>query len=399
MRRSTSCILSAAILSLAACNAAPRSGSVTRDSAGVRIVENDHTLPAWGARPWTIPDSPALQIGAVDSEGPDQLYGVTHSRLLPNGDIVIVNSRAQEVRIFDGMGGHKQTIGRSGDGPGEFRSPWQTYSLPGDSLLVIDLYRSVSVFDGDGNYVRRFVPGAIQGEAQGSPEGQFADGTLLFMRYQPQDPSWTGVRRSRVELVRVHLTGEIATNFGLFDEQTVRYGGGPRHLFGAWGRFAPGPNTLIYGPGDRFELREVGFDGRTSSLIRLDVPLRPVTDADKQGFVEAIRERARGTREESMIERLYAEADFPSHFPAHFDIRLDDRSNIWVQDYQPWSARLPRTWYVFAPAGEYLGAIVLPAGFMLHHIARGKVIGRWTDEYDVEYIRVYDIRNYPSGPS
>jgi hypothetical protein len=397
--RITSLLLPAVIFSMAACDAAPRSGSVVRDSAGIRIVENDHTLPAWGDRPWTIPDSPAVQIGAVESAGPDQLYGVTHSRLLANGDIAIVNSRTQEVRIFDGVGGYRRTIGRRGEGPGEFQSPWQTYPIPGDSLVVIDLYRTVSVFDEDGNYGRRFVPGGIQGETQGTPRGQFEDGTLLFMRYQPQDPSWTGVRRSRVELVRVDRTGEIVTNFGLFDEQTVRYGGGAQYLFGAWAHSASAPSSLIYGPGDRFELREIGFDGRTSSLIRLDVPLRAVSDADKHRFIDAIRERTRGTREESSIQRLYAEADFPSHFPAHFDIRVDDRSNIWVQDYQPWTERVPRTWYVFAPTGEYLGAIVLPAGFVVHHIARGKVVGRWTDEFDVEYVRVYEIENHPSGSS
>lgn len=391
--RVTSLLAHTAFFSITGCEAASESGSVVRDSAGISIVENDHTRPAWGERPWTISDSPILQIGAAESTGADQLYGVTYSRLLSNGDIAIVNSRTQEVRIFDSVGRHRRTIGGRGDGPGEFRGPWETYPLPGDSLLVVDLYRAVSVFDGTGNYVRQFVPGRIQGERQGAPLGQFADGSLLFMRYQPQDPSWTGVRRSKVELVRFDVNGELATNFGLFDDQTVRYGGGPQYLFGAWAHSAPASSSVIYGPGDRLELREIGYDGRTSRLIRLDVPLRAITEADKERFLDAIRERARGTREESSIERRFADAEVPSHFPAHFDIRVDDRNQIWVQDYQPWSERVPRTWFVFEPTGTYLGAIALPAGFEVHHIAQGKIVGRWTDEYDVEYVRVYAIEN------
>jgi hypothetical protein len=215
------------------------------------------------------------------------------------------------------------------------------------------------------------------------------------MRYQPQDPSWTGVRTSQVELVRFDLNGEIATNFGLFDDQTVRFGDGPEYLFGAWAHSAPSADALVYGPGDRFELREIGYDGRIARLIRLDVPLRPITDADKDRFVAAIRERVRGTREEASLERRFADAEVASHFPAHFDILVDDRNHVWVQDYQGWLERVPRTWYVFEPEGAYLGALELPAGFDVHHIAQGKVVGRWTDEYDVEYVRVYAIENYP----
>lgn len=377
-----------------ACNgeAEPRAFRV-RDSAGITIVENDHRQPAWGEGGWRLTREPIIQIGSVSSDGPDQLFGVMHSQLLPTGEILIVNSRAQDVRIFDEHGQHRRTIGRRGDGPGEFRSPWQAYPLPGDSLLVIDLYRAVSVFDAQGNYVRRFVPGDTGGERQGAPVGQFADGSLLFRRHQRQDPAWIGVRRSQVELVRFDLSGTLATSFGLFDDQTVRYGGGPQYLFGAWAQSAPLANSIIHGPGDRFELREVATDGRTVRLIRLDLPRRPVTEDDKDAFLESVRERMREQGQLAFFERIYADADAPEHFPAHFDIRVDDSGRIWVQDYRPLSARVERTWYVFDEEGIYLGSVVFPAGFTVHQIARDKVIGRWTDDDDVEYVRVYGIES------
>lgn len=387
--RSAACC--AGVLVLACSGSSEPRGSVVRDSAGIAIVENDHLRPAWGDAGWRLSREPLVQIGSVSSDGPDQLFGVTHSQLLPTGDILIVNSRAQEVRIFDATGQHRRTIGRRGDGPGEFRSPWHAYPLRGDSLLVIDLYRAVSIFDEQGAYVRRFVPGGTAGEMQGAPIGQFADGSLLFQRYQRQDPAWTGLRRSQVELVRFDLNGTLATSFGLFDDQTVRYGGGPQHLFGAWAKSAPLGGSIIYGPGDRFELREVAPDGRTTRLIRLDVPRRPVTEADKDAFLEGVRERMREQGQLAFFERLYADADAPEYFPAHFDIRVDDRGRIWVQDYQPFSARVERTWHVFDAEGMYLGSLPFPAGFTVHQIASDKVVGRWTDDDDVEYVRVYGI--------
>lgn len=366
-------------------------GTVVRDSAGVTIVENDHLQPAWGDAGWRLTRQPLVQIGSVSSDGPDQLFGITQSQLLPSGEILIVNSRAHDVRVFDETGRHRRTIGRRGEGPGEFRSPWHAYPLPGDSLLVVDLYRAVSVFDSQGAYARRFVPDGRGGEMQGAPLGQFADGSLFFRRRQRQDPAWTGLRRSQVELVRVDVNGALATSFGVFDDQTVRYGGGPRHLFGAWAQSAPYGMSIIYGPGDEFELREVNPDGRIVRLIRLDLPRRAVTEADIDAELESMRELMRVEGQLQFFERLYAEADAPEYFPAHSNIRVDDQRRIWVQDYQPFSARVERTWYVFDADGAYLGPVVFPASFAVHQIARGNVIGRWTDDDDVEHVRVYGI--------
>jgi hypothetical protein len=391
-RLSRAAVPAVAVL-IAACSdtSSYHGGPLVWDSAGIAIVDNRHSYPAWGGGGWTLTERPIVQIGAVDSDGPEELYGVTHSRLFPNGDILVVNSRTQEIRIFDEAGRYRTRIGRRGDGPGEFRSPWHAYPGPADSIIVVDLYRSVSVFDDLGTYVRSFVPGGTRGEGQGAPVGQFENGSVLLKRYQPSDPTWTGIVRNQVELVRVDLDGHIVTSFGIFDEQTGRFGGGPQHLFGARAAFAVGANSLYYAPGDQFELREIGQDGQTVRLIRLDVPRRPVTPAEKEAFVANALERAREEGREAAWERLFAGADAASHFPAHSDIQVASGGYLWVEDYQPMHVRLPRRWYVFDPEGTYMGHLTVPAQFRIHQITGDRVIGRWTDEYGVEFIRVYGI--------
>jgi len=140
-------LVAGCVWALAACGAGTGTGSGTvfRDSAGVAIAESDHTRPAWGSDGWRLTDAPLIQVGSVDAEGPEQFLGVMDARLLPNGDLAVVNARLQRVVLFDAQGKHRRTIGRRGDGPGEFREPWKVYPQAGDSLMVVDLYRAVSV--------------------------------------------------------------------------------------------------------------------------------------------------------------------------------------------------------------------------------------------------------------
>lgn len=366
-------------------------GTAVRDSAAIVIVENDHTRPAWGERGLRMSGEPILSIGALDSEGPDQLYRVGGSRRLDDGRIAVLNTGTAEVRFFDGDGRHLSTIGGHGEGPGEFMSPWAVYPHAGDSLLVLDLYRAVSVFDSTGSYARRFVPGEIGGESQGTPVGQFAAGTLLMMQYQRQQPGRTGLGRSMVKLVEVDLDGSVVNTFGDFEDQEVMYGSGSQYLFGAWAHEAAADSTMWYAPGDRFEIREVARDGRTLRLVRLDVPRVPVTQADVDGALDDIRERFRADGQEQMMNRMYADVQHPANFPATFDLMVDDVGNLWVQDYKPYHAPADRTWYAFDPDGSYLGSMVVPARFSVYQIGEDFILGRWTDDLDVEYVRMYRL--------
>ena len=371
-------------------------GTVVRDSAGVRIVENDHTRPAWGeGEGWKLSEEPILRIGSVEGDTAQLLYRVTDSRRLTDGRIAVVNSGTSQVRLYDAGGLLLQTIGGAGDGPGEFRSPWHVHPIAGDSLLVIDLYREISIFDRDGIYAREFLP-AVPEEVQVShglePVDQFGDGTLLFRGHYPLDPSGTGVRRSRIQMIRSHLDESFGGSLGDYDDQAGFPGLQPMYAFFPWAKEAASDTTMWYGPGDRFELREVGFDGALLTIVRLDRAPRPVTQADRNAFRDGYLVMASGPREE-FLRRRVEEVFFPDAFPAHFDLETDPLGNLWVQDYYSFifEERVDRVWTVIDPGGRYLGDVTVPAGLAVHDIGEDYVIGAWTDELGVEFVHVYRI--------
>ncbi len=381
-----------AALLLAGCGAGNGSGTVVRDSAGVTIVENNPARPAWGTEGWRIAEAPLLVVGGEESPvGYANLRGITHTQLLPSGELVVADGEGPQILIFGPDGGFRRSVGRRGDGPGEFRSPYFAYGHRGDSLIVFNLYRSALVYDGAGRFGRSFVPGGVEGETQGVPKGAFGDGTLLFMQYQFGQQPPPGLRRSEVELVRVDLAGGLVQRFGMYAEQTINSGTSQRYLYGPWAHMTAGPDALWYSPGDRIDVQKLDLADSSLRFIRLPLPPRPVTAADVNAEKEAFLERFRGRPEAAAIERMYDDAITAPVFPAHGELRVDDTNHLWVAEFRLWVAQAETPWHVFDPEGHYLGQVLMPGGFYVHQIVGDRVVGRHTDAEGLETARVYRI--------
>jgi len=372
---------------------------MVRDSAGITIVENDHTRPRW-TTPWVLSEEPVLRIGSVEEDTTQLLYRVTDTRRLRDGRVLVVNAGSAEVRIYSAEGQLLQTLGRRGEGPGEFRSPWNAYPLQGDSILIIDLYREVAIFDSDGIFAREFdlnLPEGLLGGESAEPVDQFGDGSLLFRGHSVYDPSRQGVGRNVVPMLRIPLDGTLAGSLGDFLDQTNHYGQPHRdYAFGAWAKEAAADSTMWYGPGDRFELGEVALDGTVLKLVRLNRPARPITEADRDRYREDYSKQMdvwNPGRGEEYWRRMADDALFPDSFPVHHQLETDPLGNVWVQDYRSMLSVTPvdRVWSVFDAKGAYLGEVVVPGGLTVHDIGETHLMGKWTDDLGIEYVHVYEI--------
>ena len=140
-------LLAASIL-LAAC--APESATTpvtVRDSAGVEIVES--TAPMWDpGEEWVVAADPILDLADTGRGAAHEFYRVADARRLVDGRIAV--ALQTEVRLYSDSGAHERTIGREGDGPGEFRRITSLGMLPPDSLVVYDR-RRITVLDSEPN--------------------------------------------------------------------------------------------------------------------------------------------------------------------------------------------------------------------------------------------------------
>lgn len=152
MMRIGPALAAAVMFSLSACSdgsdrapddIAPRVDTI----AGLIRVTNPATAPeAWSFEP-------VLTLGTMgggEADGPEVFGRIASIVSDDEGDVYIADSQALEVRVFDREGNYLRTIGRSGEGPGEFGA-LASLTWNADTLHVLD-WRNARLqrFTGDG---------------------------------------------------------------------------------------------------------------------------------------------------------------------------------------------------------------------------------------------------------
>lgn len=132
--------------------------------------------------------------------------GKVEDLALWGGRLLVVDGMEATLRVFDESGNLIRRIGRTGDGPGEFREPIAAVALQDGRLAVLDRGRMfVSFFDSAGVFTGGWqVPGISPGGLEVLPDG----GLLIAAQI-------TSDRRvvSRFALHVFDLRGEIVASF------------------------------------------------------------------------------------------------------------------------------------------------------------------------------------------
>lgn len=365
---------------LAGCGSeAGGSGVAVRDSAGIRIVENGpiRELPP----AFLISPAPRLDLGGArdtpDEELDPRAPFLRAARLSDGGFAV---SDWSAVKVFDANGRYLSTIGRPGDGPGEFRQLGAVCAAPGDTIVAIGYGAPrVSVFDRAGTHVRTFH--VKDGSVERS--GCFADGSLLIHSHARPDPESTLPPEKAAALDRVNTVSLLAPDgsvLGVLGDFPAESGS---LFFQAVANTVPHGDRVYVGNGERPEIRVYTKTGALVRIIRWQQTRIPVTD-------ELLKERAMGSvprgSPSSVVERRIEFARSrpqPATVPAYFEILVDDAGRIWVEDH-PIEGPAPWRWTVLDSAGRALGRVSLPAvpgarGIRLESVSRNEAQLVWRD--------------------
>ena len=102
-------------------------------------------------KPITVTLKEQWRVGG-ESEEEGELFGlITDIGVHPSGEVYLVDRQLSEVKVFSKSGGFLRTIGREGEGPGEFRRPGDVFFDPDGNLGVVQTQPSrVVMFKPDG---------------------------------------------------------------------------------------------------------------------------------------------------------------------------------------------------------------------------------------------------------
>ena len=134
LRRSAAACIVAATAGCAGDASRPTAEIV--DSAGTRIVTYDLsnvTVPTY-----RFLSDHDLEIGERDGAPEYTFSRIADLAVAEDGRIVVSDGVAQELRVYDASGEFERTIGRQGEGPGEFATAPMITGLAGDTIFVFD---------------------------------------------------------------------------------------------------------------------------------------------------------------------------------------------------------------------------------------------------------------------
>jgi hypothetical protein len=310
----------------------------------------------WGeGEGWELEE--VFRIGTKSGEGPELFGQIVAVVADEEGRLLVLDSQARELRIFDARGSHLRTVGGRGGGPGELGNPIGMVLHPEDgSAWVVDPGNGrVSIFESDGEF-RTTIPRQLGYFALPWPGGFDAEGRLL-------DVVPGG-------LVRLDSEGARDTIF-LPEDETPRIrvvredGAGLMTMsppFGPRLHWYLDPQGMIWtAVSDAFHFTARGFDGQVRRTVRRPHDPIPVGRAEGDSVVQGMRDQiAQFAQGASRVE---GDLSVPSHRPAFSTFVVDDRGRLWVEPTR--APGTDRELHIFDPEGVFLGAMPVDPGLQI----------------------------------
>ena len=357
-----------------ACEQPPRqaqdTGFITRDSAGIEIVEN-HAPERLPGSFWTIDSEPEIVIGGrEDPSGAAgdsshlvwQVYGLAR---LDDGRVAVLSAGNRQLAIFTSSGQLVRTIGRAGEGPGEFTRPDFLQYLPPDTLAVWDLwFGPVAYFDPEGNLLKQrsldlgLIIERTGGNAE-SPRHPMPDGSFVIRATggDPIQPAPGSVYRgSPTDFLRVD-SSYATHHLGAWPLMEMWYPGpgidAPPfpYYYVVDSHVAGGGDPLVIyvSEGDRNEIHQFAPDGTLLRIIRRTTDPVPLTDRSCQAWLQ--------TAGEGEDPRILEMQPVRESYPPVGALVVDTEGYLWVREWSASESGMPDQWSVFSPDGRWLGII------------------------------------------
>ncbi len=341
-----------------------------RDENGLTIAEN-HGDPAYEGDLFTFTPQVVLQ----EDERSESLLNRPVQFLVDNDGYFYVNDRGDSrIAVYDPNGQFQRNIGREGDGPGEFRSPYIEYLRDGIIGISDIQHRRITRYYTDGTLLDVFTLPGSQGNRP-SRNFHIADNQIIqvfhrFLNSETQAHSWVEVviQSTDFDTICYIASDHVLTGYRYSREAMGR-------SMPATTRYAFSPNPMVdydssigivLSAGDRPVLDIFNETGQLTRQIMMDIGGEEVTATDRDAVVHyyqnGLKEEDERTRE--LTEQVLENLQFLDYKPPWYGFMLDDSGYIWLFDFAAYTLTSILAQGIdiklLSPEGEYLGRTHLP---------------------------------------
>jgi hypothetical protein len=344
---------------------------------GVRVVKNPSTS-LYGEFAFDLEEELVLG-GDPDKE---DYYFPRGARLSvdDDGNFYVCDGGNKRIQMYDRSGQYVQTIGRQGQGPGEYMSPSQVLFGPGGDLYV-HAGREIIIYEDDGAYKEKLLLKTFL-----SPAMIGSDGSIITTRQPSISPG--GHKRAIVQLkadgsilrMLAEFQGELSEG-----QNVIVY-----HWYENGISFSPITNeSFCYGFSNEYKVHVANIKGQTSLIIFKDEKAQTISgkekDATKKDGIWAAMGRA---------QKYEDHVVFPDHRPFFRTILNDEAGRFYVIRLNSILEKdAPSPVDVFSKDGIYLYKMTWP--FIPAAIKHGCLYEVRTDEESGEVMIVrHRVKNW-----
>lgn len=372
------------------------------DSAGLRLVSYDLTdvdVPVY-----RVIGEHDLEIGQLNGPSEYALSRIVDLATLQDGSFAVSDEATQAVRLYRSDGSYVSTIGRAGEGPGEFVSAPLIAGTSADTVFAFDNRNDrLTALTADGDLVRTI---SLRNESVGRPTAMLRldDGSYLSQSRWTDPGAEDEFYDVRLELdsavvERLSALGALLDTVQVMPDRdrarTVMDGGGGRFRvlefqppFRAHAVLkSDGANTIL-GRSNvfQFEFRDAG----PQTILRVLGVQNPATAQEISVWQEATLREEFGDRPVPP-GLLRGNLDFlPERLPAFGNVLVSAEGNLWVS-LTEFDLSEGLDWLVFSSDGGIRGTVRTPPELRLREVGSDFVVGFVLDDLDVPYVRRYPL--------
>ncbi len=372
----------------AAENQDPQWKGKIEEENGVKVIKNPDE-PLYGEITFELEED--LVIGNEKDEN-SRFYKWLSLDVDRDGNIYVLDRGSFRIQKFDKKGKYLKTIGREGQGPGEFSQP-NFISLDEKGNVYVKDGTKAHIIDIDGQFVRSFPIPLNSDFFKITKEGNFLGERMIIM---PPD-------KLSEDVVLMNDKGTILKEIASFP--SIRMDS----MFNRKDRFAIQVPELcfcpsmqdyaVYGFPSEYRLFVVDSSGEVKKIIVKDEPAEKISGKERNKIIDVLMDNIKSRKSARQEPRgeLEKKVLILKFRPFFDEIRLDEEGNIYAEKLKSYlSEDKGYEFDFFNKEGYYLYKVKIPEGIANINVIKWGCVFSAPYNRETGYFQVkrYKIKNW-----
>jgi hypothetical protein len=305
----------------------------------------------------------AEELWRIGGEDDEEIFGVITDVLADaEGNFYFLDAQLNEIKVYSSDGEFLRTIGREGEGPGEFRGAFNMFLVPGGNIGVLQTFPpKIVVLTPEGDPAGEFPLPELEDEGFRVLLGAQYAGDNLAITYALQQPSEAGFTQKNVlALVNSDGTSEIR----LHDQSSSMMAASPKIAEKEWDTFrnrwtaAPDGRAFSCLTFGEYAITVWKPDGKIDRVIHREYPDHVRTAEEKERLLDIYK----GFTRQIPVPGIKYEIEDTFNQIANGGLNARDDGTLWVLTSRG-SNGLPEgvigIWDVFDDKGRFVRQVTL----------------------------------------